>query len=563
MSLRAPRVLLIASFALALSGCGETLLNPPTISAGWAATDQAHGGAADASVPDAGTTEVCDGVDNDGDGAIDEDLPQESCTISGRRGNGTTRCILGRVVCQACTPGETKKVSCGCNQDRTDVCLSDGSWMEGSCDGCKTVPQACELCIPGERIVRRCDSCPDGGDCGSNCVGSIWECKAGCKWEQITNCQAMTPTCSGDMSIIEACGNCGTRKKACDGCFWDSTMCTDQGSCKPGTVQQTPCFKSGCAAGTYNTSYCSSDCKWNTPTQCQGCVPGVTVTNVDCIAGHPQCGQRKIETTCVMQREQLICGGDEKLPIAQATSKVLTQCPTTTVCTPGTSYTQPCTDGSGTPGTKKVTCGESCTWDIPDTCTPGGSTCPTSQQCTPSTTSTTKKACGPNACGREYEETRVCNATGCTASVTTTQYTACPECTIGQTKQIPCTTGQGQCGSLTVKCGAACSWEAPPAASQCVASPYSCVPGSTKIDYVGCGGNSCGRTYPRTMVCLSNGCGYQFKSEDKSVCPSCTPDQTETTQEMCRPGTPSCGYVQRKCDASTCEWRTLPCPVCG
>ncbi|MER2566998.1 MAG: hypothetical protein ABTQ32_40100 [Myxococcaceae bacterium] len=550
--------------------CGDTSQAPPPIDATWAPAVEgdAPSSMEEPAATDAGSNvEVCDGLDNDVDGAVDEDLDGQPCTLSGRRGMGTLTCEGGVPSCIQCTPGEARTASCGCNQQRHDVCGRDGAWILGTCDGCESTPQECTLCIPGERITRRCDSCPDGGDCGSNCVGSVWECEAGCRWKQITNCQALTPTCSGDMSIIEACGNCGTRRKSCDGCFWNSDVCTDQGQCKPGTSVQTPCFSKGCATGTVNRITCNAQCQWQVPTQCQGCTPGVTVTDVNCVTNQPQCGQMRVETTCRLSGQQApICGGAQSLPIGTATTRVLTQCPPTQ-CTPGAGYNQPCTDAAGVAGTKRVTCKSDCTWDIPNTCTPGGTQCPTGQSCTPNAVTTTRKSCGPNTCGREYEETKTCTSTGCGASVTTTQVTACPACAAGQTRQIPCKTPGGACGTIAVQCNAQCTWDPAPAAGStlaaCVASPNSCVPGTTRIDYASCGANTCGRTYPRVMTCMASGCGYQFTSEDRSVCPTCTPDQTEQTQTLCRPGTPSCGLVQRKCNASTCQWQTLPCPVCG
>lgn len=560
-----PFALGVVLLALA-PGCGETSkATPEAISAGWTHEEPSQD-LPEAVDEDGGQpAEVCDGLDNDGDGAVDEDQASESCTLSARRGTGTTSCVDGRTVCSACTPGETRTTACGCNQTRTDVCLQDGSWHLGTCDGCETVPTPCEVCVPGERIVKRCDECPDGGSCGANCIGSVWECVNGCKWEQKTNCQPMTPTCSGDMSIIESCGNCGKRVKSCDGCFWDSALCLEQGTCKPGTSLQTPCFGSGCKAGTYNTSYCTNECKWNTPSTCQGCVPGVTVQDVNCVPNRPLCGQRRVETTCTIAREVPICGGDQTLPMGQATLRNLTQCPPIQ-CYPGAGFTQTCTMSDGSPGTQQKSCKDDCTWQV-STCEPGGTTCPTGQSCAPSSVTTTRKSCGPNACGREYEETKTCTSTGCGYSVTTTQYTACPQCQVGQTKQLSCRTPSGQCGSLTINCNSSCTWDAAPApgstSSQCVASPSACVPGSTRTDYVSCGSNTCGRTYPRTMTCMSNGCGWQMTSEDRSVCPSCTPNQTETTTALCRPGVPSCGYIERKCNATTCDWQTLPCPACG
>jgi hypothetical protein len=512
-------------------------------------------------------TEMCDGFDNDADGQVDEDLSPQPCTISGKLGSGLSKCVSGHLLCTQCNPGEIKTTACGCNQNRTDTCLGDGTWSLGTCDGCESTKKPCELCVPGERIVRRCDGCPDGGDCGTTCIGSIWECATGCKWEQITSCTPMTPTCSGDMSVLEKCGTCGTRRKACDGCFWTGDLCMEQGECKPGENKQTPCFSKGCAEGTVAQTYCGTDCRWTKPTSCQGCEPGVTVIKQNCVRDHPECGQSELEQTCTLKSEIAICGGEKKLPVGQATYRSLKQC-SYTLCAPGSSQTQPCVMGDGTAGTRKVNCSASCAWEPPTECTPGGTVCPTSQTCTPSAVTTQQKSCGANTCGKMFEETKTCTTSGCGFQTKSTQSTACPECAGGQTKQLSCKTTSGACGTLTVKCDSAtCSWESAPAAGsttdKCVASASSCTPGDTKTEYQSCGDNTCGQKFPRKFKCVSTGCGWQFESEDRSVCPSCKPGVTEATSQLCSERSPACGNVQRVCNADTCQWQTLPCPPCG
>ena len=513
-----------------------------------------------------GPVEICDGFDNDHDGEVDEGIDGTPCTVDGKKGIGSASCVNGVLSCILCTPGEQRTVSCGCAQERVDTCMSDGSWMEGTCDGCSEGEKPCDLCIPGEQIVRRCDGCPEGVDCGAACIGSVWECTKGCKWEQVSTCKPMTPTCSGDMAVLEPCGNCGLRRKACDGCFWSSDLCMDQGNCKPGTNIQTPCFGKNCKEGLYLSQTCSQECKWVKPKDCSGCEPGVRTRKQNCVSGQPQCGQMTIEETCTIVRETEICGGEKKLPIGQLTMKYLDRCPYN-LCVPGRSQTLPCKTATGESGVQKSTCDNDCTWGKPSECDPGGTTCPTSQQCEANKTTEAQKSCGANTCGKTYTEKRTCTTSGCGFSVTTTATTDCPECAAGQTQKIYCKTPSGQCGYITIKCNASCEWENKPQAGitsdKCVANANSCVPGTGKTDYQSCGDNTCGAKYPRNYKCVSTGCGWQFVSEDRSACPSCKPGEAEMTQTLCKEGFPKCGYVQRKCNADTCQWQTLPCPTCG
>jgi hypothetical protein len=558
----------IMALAVIGMGCDALKITAPIVAGGVEGSINAAPGTSDAGpAEELEATEICDGFDNDGDGAVDEELSGLACDLPNNKGKGTQQCEGGKLLCVTCTPGETRTGSCGCNQERQDVCQSDGTWRVGTCDGCTEVKTHCEACVPGERIVRRCDGCPPGADCGATCVGSVWECTTDCKWKQIEECKAMTPTCSGDMSVIESCGTCGKRRKACDGCFWNGDLCMDQGECKPGDSRQTACYDKQCAEGMYAPSYCTAQCQWTKPTTCQGCTPGVTTQTQNCVTGYPQCGQSTLQLTCELKSALQVCGGAQTLPVGQITKYTyLKQCQPN-LCVPGRPQTQYCTLPSGAMGTKSVPCNSDCTWGTPTDCTPGGSTCPTSSQCTPAEKTSAEKSCGNNTCGKKYTETKTCTTTGCGWSTTSTQTTACPECAVGQTQQIYCKTPSGACGTVTVKCDATCNWESGPTPgstlAECKPSAGSCVPGTSKTEYVSCGADTCGRTFPRVYKCMATGCGYQFQSEDRAVCPTCKPGASETTPQLCKEGFPSCGQVQRKCNADTCDWQALPCPVCG
>ncbi|MEO0815591.1 MAG: hypothetical protein AAFY60_22215, partial [Myxococcota bacterium] len=208
------------------------------------------------------SAEVCDGFDNDRDGDIDEDTAGEPCGEG-----GTTRCIAGSIVCNECTPGTTRSEDCGCEVERTDICNDAGRWVNGSCGSCDEVPLSCleaGACVPGTTRIRRCDQCT-GPDCGASCVGAEFECTEECEWVQVGGCEARNPTCDRDLTLYEPCGRCGTEVLECDGCFWDSDGCTDQGVCTPGDSRAAACGGDQCGDGLSGTETCTDSCEWRAP----------------------------------------------------------------------------------------------------------------------------------------------------------------------------------------------------------------------------------------------------------------------------------------------------------
>jgi hypothetical protein len=149
------------------------------------------------STPPEGLLDFCDGIDDDGDGLIDEGVGEAVGCQSGER------CVEG--LCDACGDGMCDAVdgeTCGSCEADCGACPRCGDGLCNGSDSCSSCPADCGACPRcGDGACNgsdSCDSCP--ADCGACPSCGDGTCNGG---ETCTSCSGDCGLCPGE---CRACG---------------------------------------------------------------------------------------------------------------------------------------------------------------------------------------------------------------------------------------------------------------------------------------------------------------------------------------------------------------------
>ncbi len=168
-------------------------------------------GSATVCTPGTPSTELCNNLDDDCDGAIDEDLGSATC--------GVGACRVAVAVCsfgstQTCTPGFSRPEVCNNVDDDCDGTTDDGLGSSSCGVGaCARTVQNCvsgqtQFCTPGTPGVESCNSLDDDCDGSTDETLGASSCGLGACARTVQNCvSGQAQSCTPGTPGTEICNN--------------------------------------------------------------------------------------------------------------------------------------------------------------------------------------------------------------------------------------------------------------------------------------------------------------------------------------------------------------------
>jgi hypothetical protein len=446
------------------------------------------------------SAEICDGLDNNCDGQVDNGLGSTTCggsgcsvTVQNCVGGVTQTCNAATVNGQACNDGNA------CTDD--DVCTNgvcagsayscaapDQCHQAGTCNGdgtCSFAPKSNGTSCNDGNACTQTDTCQSGVCTGSNPVvcSPIDQCHvAGV-------CNTGTGVCSNPTA------NNGT---ACN----DSNACTQTDTCQSGVCTGSNPVVCSAAGQCYNVGVCNTStgvCSNPAKSSGTACNDGNACTQTDTCNGSGTCvGSNPVVCSSAGQ-----CYG---VGTCNTSTGVCSNPPlgSGTACNDGNACTQTDTcNGAGT-----------CVGSNPVVCSSAGQcynvgTCNTSNGVCSNPAKASGTACNDgNAC----TQTDTCNGAGTCVGGNPVVCTASDACHVAGT----CNTSNGACSNPTGNNGATCG-SASNGVLECnngACNVLACNGGYTNCsgtcvnegaDTNNCG--SCGHVCPAAESCLSGTCG--------------------------------------------------------
>jgi hypothetical protein len=214
---------------------------------------EGQGGGGQGGTPCVPQTEVCDGVDNNCDGQVDEGLGTKMCGV-GACSNEVPSCVNGQP--NTCVPGEPSAEACDEIDNNCDGVADDGDPGGGvDCDtgklgACAAGTTACD----GGSVVCNQTTMPSDEACDgidNNCDGVIDdnapEGGAACDTQLSGVCAAGTTACVSGSVVCDQ--DAQPSAEICDGLDNDCDSATDEGDPGGGAACDTT-LPGVCAAGT-------------------------------------------------------------------------------------------------------------------------------------------------------------------------------------------------------------------------------------------------------------------------------------------------------------------------